>query len=496
MKNVLKKFFVLFCSFALIWEMQMEVKAETSDSIVSEGISFGADIRFDKDTSFDEETDDLTINDNLLQTQDYGDVLEQSQVDVLANESEEEIESAVEDDIAELEEENNELTIISGTITDYLAATDDYDIYSVPLSQGNYIQARLSVPTDININYDLLLYDSNFNLIKYSDYLTVLDGYGPLADSIGYIASENQTLYLCVYSSAGGSNTLPYNLEFSISSRNIDTLETDENVKEAPVLDIDPKGATVTRYINSALDSDWYKFTVLDNLGYSKMRFQVTPNTTSGSIKFEVYENLAPSANICAMANVLSGDGGEISLDAGEYYIRVISTKDINTFTTDDIIPYQLKVTPVATPTEITINRLEDYNGNSIFVKYNEGRLFRVERDRFGNTFIRIYGRATYPNSYGAPAGAGNVIINATLVNTDMLDGGIMNATTYSSAITDENGYFTIVIHLASGIGHHKCFNEEGFLHHYDIMNLNLEVYQNSIISTSTVFYYYTFTED
>ncbi len=150
------------------------------------------------ETSIAYDDNDLFLNDSLIQIQDDSSALVQDQIDVLENETEEEIEAAIEDDILELEEEEDEteVTIFSGTITDYLSATNDYDIYSVPLSQGNYLQARLSVP--------------------------------------------------------------------------------------------------------------------------------------------------------------------------GDYYIRAVSTKNVNTFTTDDIIPYQLKVTPVATPTALSINRLEDYIGTII----------------------------------------------------------------------------------------------------------------------------------
>ncbi|MCR5415964.1 MAG: hypothetical protein K6E79_04135 [Pseudobutyrivibrio sp.] len=80
------------------------------------------------------------------------------------------------------------------------------------------------------------------------------------------------------------------------------------------------------------------------------------------------------------MANVITGDGGEQTLDPDDYYIRVVSTKNVNTFTTDDIIPYLLKVTPVATPTALAINRLEDYNGNSIYVEYNEGGIIQSRK--------------------------------------------------------------------------------------------------------------------
>ena len=484
MKRWFKLVTVLCCSITFIIGLQINVNAEEVISSI------------DMETSIVDDDNDLFLNDILIQIQDDSAALVQDQIDVLENETEEEIESAIEDDILELEEEDDEteVTIFSGTITDYLSATNDYDLYSVPLSQGNYLQARLSVPSDININYDLLLYDANFNLIKFSDYLTVLDGYGPLADSIGYVASGEQTLYLCVYSVSGGSASLPYNLDFSISSQNLESSEPDENVKEATQLNLGTTGATVTRVINSALDSDWYKFTVQDNPGYSKMRFQVTPNTTTGSIKLEVYKNLVSTANIYAMANVIAGDGGEQALDPGDYYIRVVSTKNVNTFTTDDIIPYQLKVTPVATPTALAINRLEDYNGNSIFVEYNEGELFRVERDQYGNTFIRVYGRATYYSNENGLRGAANVIINGTVINEDMLDAGMMNATTYGSAITDESGYFTMVINLANGIGHNVSLTSGGFIHRYDNMNLTLEVYGLPTVTASRQFYLYVCT--
>ena len=74
-----------------------------------------------------------------------------------------------------------------------------------------------------------------------------------------------------------------------------------------------------------------------------------------------------------------------------------------------------------------------------------------------------------------------------------MKDAGMMYATTYGSAITDSSGYFTMTIHLADGIGHRQAYNEVNTLHHYDLMILTLEVYQNSNVSTTTSFYLYCF---
>lgn len=381
--------------------------------------------------------------------------------------------------------------LVEGSLSDYLSGTGDYNLYPVNLSKGDYLQAKLNVPNDLSIDYDLIIYDSNFSVIKYSDYITAVNTNGVLAESIGYEATYETTVYIGVMSSSGGGNSYPYTLEYAISAPNYDSNEPNENAHEAVLLTLGKTGATTTKIINSSIDNDWYKFTVLDDPSYSKMRFQISSSSSVNGCRIEVYNNLVPNATGYAMNFVLSGTGGEVKLSPGEYYLRVVSDNDSSAFDVNSIPEYSLKVTPVATPTEIKINRIEDYHGHSNEVEYKQGKLVRIEKVSNGSTLIRVYGRATYYSNETGVTGAGNVIVNATVTNRDVADAGYPNPTSLGSAITDESGYFTITIYLNKGIGHNVCGVSGGFIHFYDLMNLRVQVYQEDAIGASQSFYYY-----
>ena len=69
-------------------------------------------------------------------------------------------------------EEDSTSKIYYGTMTGKLSKTNDYLMYPAKLSAGEYLQAKLTLPTDPQIDYDLLLFDSSLSLIKSSDYVT------------------------------------------------------------------------------------------------------------------------------------------------------------------------------------------------------------------------------------------------------------------------------------------------------------------------------------
>ena len=92
-------------------------------------------------------------------------------------------------------------TLYTGTISGYLSQSSDYALYAAELPAGSYLQARLTLPNNNEIDYDLVLYDSSLSVIKASDYLTYLNGTGTLAESIGYKAASVEKVYIGVYSS-------------------------------------------------------------------------------------------------------------------------------------------------------------------------------------------------------------------------------------------------------------------------------------------------------
>ncbi len=125
----------------------------------------------------------------------------------------------------EMEEETPTPNLYYGTVTGNLTGSNDYDLYTVPLTQGQYLQLRLTVPIS-SVDYDLLLLDSSLNTIKTSDYYAYNNGSaGVLAEDVGYIAPSNQTVYACVYSVNGGSTTDAYTLDFTIGENTYDLHE-------------------------------------------------------------------------------------------------------------------------------------------------------------------------------------------------------------------------------------------------------------------------------
>ncbi len=131
--------------------------------------------------------------------------------------------------------DRNDPVIYYGSYTGYLTGTNDYLLYPASLSAGQYIQVKLTLPDDSSIDYDLWLLDSSFSTIKTSDYYTVTTSTmtSTLPESLGYIVSSAETVYVCVYSVGGGSTTDAYTLDYVIGEDNYDSFEPNENAKEA-----------------------------------------------------------------------------------------------------------------------------------------------------------------------------------------------------------------------------------------------------------------------
>ena len=126
-----------------------------------------------------------------------------------------------------------------GTVSDYLSQTGDYKLYSLELPAGDYLQARLAVPNSTSINYALVLYDSELNVIKMSHYIPYLNGGKTLEESIGYLSASDELVYIGIFSLVGGSATEAYTLDFSITTNYAelsDPGEPDENAQEAVAL--------------------------------------------------------------------------------------------------------------------------------------------------------------------------------------------------------------------------------------------------------------------
>ncbi len=351
-----------------------------------------------------------------------------------------------------------------GTVSDYLSQTGDYKLYSLELPAGDYLQARLAVPNSTSINYALVLYDSELNVIKMSHYIPYLNGGKTLEESIGYLSASDELVYIGIFSLVGGSATEAYTLDFSITTNYAelsDPGEPDENAQEAVALNLGSTGAKVSGIINSAIDNDWYSFTVLDSPKYDKVRLNLASSASTNGCEFEIYRNV--TQDYFAMEFGGGGKGeGEVDLPAGTYYIRVVSTNTFNDFNIGEMPVYNLSVVPVSRVDGIMITKYTGLSGS-------EGG-FGYQLHDADDNWINIVGRVYYTDSVGNKTGSANVKLKITVVNTTWeLHDRPDIARTYGIPITRENGFFYSTINVNRGIG---LYNYEREL--YDVMDVEI----------------------
>lgn len=385
--------------------------------------------------------------------------------------------------LSEEVQETDASTIYYGSVTGMLDKTNDYALYPVTLSANQYLQVRLTLPNDNQLDYDLLLYDSNLSLIKYSDYITCTNGAGTLEEAVGYIAKSNEKLYVCVYSTAGGS-TEEYTLDYTITTNFSDTTEPDDNAKEATTLSLGKAGANVSKMINSPLDNDWYTFEVIDDFSYDKIRLNIASDSSANGCKVELYRNVV--SNYYAMQFIGSGTGGEIELAAGTYFLRVVSTNTFENFNAGDIPTYELSVTPVSKVDTVTISTFK--GKNNALVEYPEGKYIRI--DRSDVNVVTVCGRATYVDSNGEEKGAANVIVNGEILDKQWEENNRPDmAKVYGTAVTDVNGYYNMKVNLMTPLGGLK-YNAPISVHHYDFMIAKVTAENNENAKGTNYFYY------
>ncbi len=393
--------------------------------------------------------EDMEIN---LADTDYVEVgeiltMEELAVEVRGNETALDINDEVQAVNAEDETEQTSITRY-GSVSGYLLESGDFELYSLNLSADEYLQAKLTVPNNSSINYALALYDSELNVIKSSHYIPYLNGGKALEESVGYLPASDELIYIGVLSFVGGSETEPYTLDFSITTNYSilgDTGEPNENVQEAATLTLDNSGANVSGMLNTAIDNDWYSFTVIDSPKYDKIRLGITSTSVSNGCMLEIYRNLTDDY----YTMVLCGSGaaeGELDLPVGTYYVRVVSTNTFSDFNPGDLPVYNLSVVPVSRVDEIEITVYEGPKGVTGFW-YPEGgsyRLFDAE-----SNWIDITGWAYYTDSMGNKFAAENIKLNGTVVNTswESLNRPDLS-TTYGTAVTRSNGFFTMRVYL------------------------------------------------
>ena len=383
-------------------------------------------------------------------------------------------------------EEDSTSKIYYGTMTGKLSKTNDYLMYPAKLSAGEYLQAKLTLPTDPQIDYDLLLFDSSLSLIKSSDYVTCTTSeMATLDESIGYTANKDETVYVCVYSVGVGSNTESYTLDYTITTNFSDSSEPNENAKEAIDLSMNEMGANVSAKLNSPLDNDWYRFIVKEGDSYDKVRLNISSSSTTNGCKIEIYKNLV--SDYYAMLRVGYGTGGEVALDAGTYYIRVVSTNTVDDFNAGDIPTYKLSVSQTTKVDKITITDYSAYHGTEN-VDYPEGKFYRVDQSL--TNVVTVKGRAYYTDENGRS----QPIANATIIGEvkdqqwEKLNRPDMSTVT-STAVTDSNGYYEMTFYLKTAVGGLSHFVTVS-THHYDLMDVTIKASSNDKATAKSKFYY------
>lgn len=389
----------------------------------------------------------------------------------------------------------NNPVIYYGSYTGYLTGTNDYWLYPASLSAGQYLQVQLTLPDDNNIDYDLWLLDSSFSTIKTSDYFTVTTSTmtSTLPESLGYITSSAETVYVCVYSVGGGSSTDPYTLDFVIGEDNYDTGEPDENAKETTSITFSDLSYGANRTICSPLDNDWYSFTVIDSPTYNKMRFTISSSSNTNGCSFELYDNVV--TNGFGMRRLGYGTDGEIELDPGTYYLRVISSNTFNTYDPTDIPTANLSVYAVSRVDEIIIYNYYGYNGVMLPPPpntYPQGSHYRIEQTTVDNR-VGIRAKAIYSDPSGLTHPSINVKIMGIVENESW---SLLNqpglAFTNNTAITGDDGFFGMYVNLNNGVGLNH-YVSTATTHHYDLMFVTFNDYYTSEIYSADpndLFYY------
>lgn len=372
-------------------------------------------------------------------------------------------------------ENPNDLRIYSATNS--LAQKNKYHLYKVDLKAGEYLQGRVSSPANEKIDYDLLLLNSSSSITKTSNYATYVHNNSTIEESLGYIASSNEIVYLCVYCSKCDSTAENYTLDFSITSKHDDG-EVDDFVSEAKQLDLTSGGANVTRTIDSPVDYDWYSFTVIDSPAYDKIRFNLNSNSTTNGCSLELYQNIGSGG--FAMYKAGSGNQGEVKLPAGTYYLRICSTNTVANFDRNNIPTYTLSVTPATKAASSSIISYEGLNGCK--VDYPEGYYYRIDE---GNpSYITIKGRAVYTDAEGKEQPSAYATIKCKIKDEQWSDLNRPDmAYNDGTAVTDKDGYYMVTVYLKSACGGLR-YNSSVSTHHYDRMLVTMTNSDDVTIAT------------
>lgn len=376
------------------------------------------------------------------------------------------------------DEGSRESTLRCGTVSDYLSGTDDYRLYGLNLSAGDYLQVRLTVPNDAGVSYCLPIFDSAANLLMRSTYPAYSNDMQSSEQSVGYLCTSDEEILFGAYSLSGGSTTAAFTLEFSITTNFSDSNEPNEHALEAVALSYGVSGTTVSGRLNSPVDDDWYSFTVPNDPRYNRTRLNLTSTSSLNGCKMEIYKNNSGMTlygrNVSEM---------EWELSAGTYYVRVSSANAFSDFYPGDIPVYNLSIVPVGKVEGIWFKH---YMGNDIsmgktYFKSGEEPGY-VVKDVPSQNYIAINAMAYYnSNPIGTLIAAPNVKLTGWVIN------GATDETTSATAVSDQEGFFTIKIDFGDAVVNNKsniCYYENEYYYYNYMAVMIYPDYDNSLGST------------
>ena len=411
-------------------------------------------------------------------------------------ESTEEIEETVETETEVVEEETevpeesvtptDTPRIMYGTVTDSLSKQGDYKIYPVPCLQNMYLQAELFIDTNARVDYDLYLIDENFNIITGCDYLANNNGGKRyLTENIGFVNTEpDRYYYLFVFASYfEGTEPKEFTLDYGLTSV-IGENEPAEHAADATPVAITPGATnTITGTLNSAIDNDWYVFTMPQFDGDSELcgiHIEANSESETNGVWTEIYTREVRTQDGRSTMNLVSDkittDPINVGIAPGKtVYLRVSSNKSIYDYDVSSAPKYTVTITTVRRPERGFINYVNGGDKHS-YDGYGDG--YRIEASEL---YADIAGQVV--SGFGMGMGVNDVDLIVAYITEDGKE-YTRHTSTYNA------GNFITGITIPKAVGWHVAPAGNGFTdHHFDIGRVEVRLASdNSVLASFPVF--------
>lgn len=270
-----------------------------------------------------------------------------------------------------------------------------YPIYPLWLTDGQLLQAQLTIPQSTSLNYDLIL--AEFDLTTGSLKATPTDlstmptttAYTPEGVATENTSGADAAYAVIVVSTAGYDESLPFTLNITISDAGtFDGGEPNDNIYSAVTI---PSLESIGQYVqfnanlNTPYDNDWYAFYVPE-----LQTFSAVDLITSGTLNIETY--YVNSSGIITR-NSAHQTSGTYQLKSGYNYFRVSNQ---GTHSADS---YSIKISPNTSVEYFSFDYIVDgtdcIRSSTNFEDGAERLLLLTGRD--------LEWRVTYYNSAGYP---------------------------------------------------------------------------------------------